>query len=294
MRNKFEYLLLSLLLGTSILLGLSFWLNTNYGFNLFYHEHWNELSNLQVSGTPINNGFYVSFIIAVLIFVIGVYIVYHPTNNKKTNNANIDITRKDDVSTHTTNITKTEQKNDSPVPIPNTPIARPPRLNLPTNMAQIVVQQQQTKQEQQTIPQKTQQNPYNSAISQIFSDNGYVVKTNPKISGFVPNLFAIGPNEVLWIGGVDVKTEDMQRAIEKLQSVFTETLEDIQINIAPFILDTMNQIQSNDSILIFKTIDDLKTFITENPAETISDEERDNFDSYSEYIDTVIQYIKNM
>lgn len=294
MRNKFEHILLSLLLGASILLGLSFWLNTNYGFNLFYREHWNELSNLQASGTPINDSFYLSFIIAVLIFIIGVYIVYRPTNNKKIDNVKTNIIQNDNVLTHTTDTIKPEQKNDSPVPVPNTPIARPPRLNLPTNMAQIVAQRQQTKQEQQIIHQTPQQNPYNSVISQIFSDNGYVVKTNPKISGFVPNLFAIGPNEVLWIGGVDVKTEDLQHAIEKLQSVFTETLEDIQINIAPFILDTMNQIQSNDSILIFKTIDDLKTFITENPAETISDEERDNFDSYSEYIDTVIQYIKNM
>ena len=62
-------------------------------------------------------------------------------------------------------------------------------------------------------------NPYNQIISEIFSNNGYVVKPNPTIVGFTPNLFAIGNNEVLWIGGVDCDEQKMTSAIEKLQSV---------------------------------------------------------------------------
>lgn len=298
MKNKFEHFLLSLLLGTSTLLGLSFWLNVNYGFNLFYREHWDILAKLQATQTPINRGFYVSIIVAILIFVIGVYIIYRPRFKQKQN----PITPQD-IKNNTQPsvapsmpVAKTETMEVNPsVPVPNTLISRPPRLNLPSNMAQIAAQRQQDIiTNKPPVQNQPEQNPYTSTISQIFSDNGYAIKPNPKISGFTPNLFAIGPNEVLWIGAIDTKPEDLIQAVEKLQSVFQETLEDIQINITAFILDTLNQYQSNDSILIFKSTDELKNFISENPADTITDEERDNFDSYSEYIDTVIQYIKNI
>ena len=301
MKNKLDHFLLALLLGISTLLGLSFWLNIRFGFNLFYQEHWVELAKLQASQTPIAPGFYISIIAAILIFMIGIYVIYMP--RKKTHSSTIPQPTID-IATVNTPVAKTNDKTDSSVLMPNITMSRPPRLNLPTNMAQVIAQRNNQPQSQQTIlptpeinqtPQNTpDQNQYNSTVAQIFSDNGYVVKPNAKISVFTPNLFAIGPNEVLWIGAIDTKIEDIQRAVEKLQSVFTETLEDIQINITPFILDTLNQHQQNDSILIFKTIDELKKFITENPAKPLTDTEQDNFDSYSEYIDTVLQYVKNM
>lgn len=292
MKNKFEHFLLSLLLGISTLLGLAFWLNTNYGFNLFNPEHWDTLAKLQASHTPVNHGFYISIIVAILIFLTGIYVIHHPINHKK--NIKTAPAKNDNIVPQTP-IIKPETKEVSSVPLPNIPISRPPRLNLPSNIAQIVAQRQQkTVEPKASNPTINPENPYTSVISQIFSDNGYLVKPNPKISGFTPNLFAIGPNEILWIGATDRKPEDLMQAVEKLQSVFHETLEDIQINIRPFILDTLNQYQPNDSILIFKSIDELKAFISENPADTMTDEERDNFDSYSEYIDTVIQYIKNI
>ena len=50
----------------------------------------------------------------------------------------------------------------------------------------------------------------------------------------------------------------------------------------------------NSPLMVFKSIDELKEFITEHPADKITDEEQESFDSYSEYIDTIIQYIKNL
>ena len=301
MNNKFDNFLLSLLLGISTLLGLSFWLNIRFGFNLFYREHWNELAKLQASQTPIVLNFYISIIVAILIFIIGIYVIHMP--RKKTYSTTISQPTPN-ISMTTTSVIKSNDKNDnkqnSSVPISNITMSRPPRLNLPTNMAQITAQRS-TQLSQLPIPENKpvlqntpEQNQYTEQIVQIFSDNGYLVKPNAKISIFTPNLFAIGPNEVLWIGAIDIKIEDIQRAVEKLQSVFTETLEDIKINITPFILDTLNKYNQNDSVLIFKTIDELKNFITENPAEQLNDAEQDNFNSYSEYIDTVLQYVKNI
>ena len=57
----------------------------------------------------------------------------------------------------------------------------------------------------------------------------------------------------------------------------------------------MNKYNSNNNaLMIFKSIDELKEFIKQNPADEITENDRESFDSYSEYIDTIIQYIKNI
>lgn len=297
MRSKFEHLLLSFLLGLTVLLGLSFWLNTFFGFNIFYIAHWNELAKLQASQMPINNNFYLSFGVAIFIFVLGLFLIYRKGSKK---NYITNTPRQENIPSLSQKIisTQKEEKKENDFVAVSTTINmdRPPRLNLPKNMAQIVEQKQELRATNYQ-PQKestTSTNPYNSIISETFSSNGYIVKPNPTISGFVPNLFAIGNNEVLWIGGVDCDINKMMTAIQKLQSVFQETLEDIKININSFILDTMNKYnEQNSPVLIFKTIDELKTFVNEHPFDK-EGYEKENFDAYSEYIDTIIQYIKNI
>ena len=283
MKNKFEHILLSLLSGLSVLLGLTFWLNITFNFNIFSGNHWAELSKLQAMHIPISSGFYVSIAIAIFIFLSGLFVIYgdeikNIRTHKHTNQTTINEIKKTDYVS-----TTIEQ-------------SRPPRLNLPKNISEIAAQKNAQQQNQNfSKPQQDDSpsmNPYNPILSDIFMSNGYVVKKNPVITGFTPNLFAIADDETLWIGGVDTNVETMIRAITKLQSVFQETLEDIPININAFIIDTLNQIGQNDSVMIFKSIDNLRAYINQNPAPEITDEKLENFDAYSNYIDTIIQYIK--
>ena len=235
MRNKLEHFLLVSLLAISIILGLSFWLNTIFNFNIFCQDHWNELARLQASHTPVDMGFYISIIIALLLFLACTYIIYFPLNkqkNLKPEKTNVEQTS-NKISPKQKD-TKEEKSIEDPIPVPHTMVSRPPRLKLPTNMAEIAAQRQKqmTSQPKVVAPE---QNPYTNMLSQIFSENGYVVKPNPKISGFTPNLFAIGTEEAVWIGAVDVDANKMIDAVKRLDSVFQETLDDIQININAFI-----------------------------------------------------------
>jgi len=286
MKNKLEHILLSILLGLSVLLGLSFWLNTIFNFNIFCATHWDEFARLQAAKTPISTGFYMSFVIALFIFVIGVYFIYRSTLKQ--------ILKPKAQNTPLSEIDQPETKLEIKTPEPMVFDKRPPRLNLPNNMAQIATYNH-ARQEQPTKNEQNNTNPYNPIISEVFSNNGYIVKPNPKISGFVPNLFAIGNNEIVWIGGVDCDIEKMVLAIQKLNSLFKETLEDIQININAFIVDTLNKYDSaNNDIFVFKSIEELKDFINQHPADDITETDQESFDAYSEYIDTIIQYIKNI
>ena len=287
MRNKLEHILLSVLLGLSILLALSFWLNTIFNFNMFCPAHWDELAKLQVSHTPIATGFYVSFGVSIFVFLVGVYLIYRPALRR------IRIIKQEPSTVTSTNIIPKEQ-DVAPVVTPVFSASRPPRLNLPKNMAQIAAQNNANK-EQQATQKGTSENPYKPMITESFANAGYVIKQNPTISGFVPSLFAIAKDENVWIGGIDCDLDKMMNAINKLQSVFQDTLEDIPIYIHGFILDTMNKYDSeNSSVLIFKSIEELKMFVDEHPAGKLDEDEKSSFDSYSEYIDTIIQYIKNI
>ena len=297
MRNKFEYILLSILLGIAVLLGLSFWLNIIYGFNLFASEHWNELARLQAEQIPISNGFYISICVAVFIFVFGLLFLYVPAirRNKKQEiiKPDVNVTTNMPIVSKKTNESKKHEETINETTKVNLNLSQPPRLHLPDNMARVLQQRYEVNQEK---PEDTPKR-YDSVLAQIFTDHGYVVKPNPIISGFTPNLFAIAPNEIIWIGAVDTDVNKLQSAITRLDGIFTETLEDIKININAFIIDTKNIQTQNDSIFVFKSVEELKTFVSELPPawpKDMSDADQDNFDAYSEYIDTIIKYVKNL
>jgi len=283
-------ILASILLGTSILLGLSFWLNVRFGFNMFDAIHWNELSKLQASHTPINKLFYISLGIAIFLFIFGLYLIFKPRfrnifKQKTTMTTYRPIQIKD------TDTTRNIAKEQIPLLKPAISLQQPPKLNLPKNMAEIATQKYI---QQKTDPEIKQPNIYDSELAEIFTDAGYTVKPNLTITGFTTNLFAIGTNELVWFGAVDCDINKFQSAVAKLKSIFTETLEDISINTSAFILDTRHLYESNNEVLVFHSMDELRNFINNNPNPALDDSDRENFDAYSDYIDTIIQYAKNV
>ena len=305
MKKYLESFLSAILLATSILLGLSFWLNIKFSFNLFSANHWNELAKLQVSHTPINNTFYISISVALFLFIIGLYIIFRPKFRKifkQQQNKNQFVPAKPVIP-----VTSEPPHNDIPdtkptVVQPAVTISQPPKLHLPKNMATIVAERNQHNESLNVQTQTHVIKPdstnrvttYDARMAEIFTNCAYLVKPNPTISGFTPNLFAIGNNELVWIGATDCDINVFQRAIDKLKKVFKDSLPDIPITVYAFILDTKRIYNSTDGIFIFHTIEELQDFIFQSQGTDIAESDQENFDAYSEYIDTIIQYIKNI
>jgi len=300
MRNKFERILVALLLSISVLLGLSFWLNMIYGFNIFNAEHWAELSKLQVEQIPISNGFYISIAVAIFILVFGLCFIYFPLlrspqikKPEQIQNIQLQVPQ---IAPKPEKEIKKEIQSFEPkaAPIPS----RPPRLNLPVNMAEIVHKRIETNTAPKIVEQpKEENNTYDETLAKIFTDGGYIVKPNPTISGLQTNLFAIAADEILWMGAVNADTAAVKSAVDKLNSIFQETLPDITINVNAFVLDLNNNQTPNDSILVFNSVEEVKKFVSELPPvwpKDMSEADQENFDAYSEYIDTIIQYVKSM
>ena len=305
MKIRLDNILLGILWLLAVTLGASFWFNTVFGFNIFSASHWTYLSELQASKNSISPTFYISFVICVFIMIFGLYILIRPRlrriqlpkvhiekhkNNtpiiesKETKN-NADASTLDLLPAETAKAPTATQPSLAPIPS-----ARPPRLNIPVNNTGYVSATQTN-----TITPVSQPKPQsqeNPEIQEIFSKAGFTVKKSPRINGITPALFAIGSNETLWVGGVGIKTTDIRNMIDKLSQIFSDTLEDIYIDTNGFVINAPDAATSEfENILMFNTIEELRNYINNNPNPPITEEDKDNFAAYSEYIDTVISYI---
>ena len=308
MRNRIDTILLGLLWLLASTLGASFWLNTRFGFNIFSAQHWQYLAYLQAAHTPVQTMFYVSVIISVLIMVFGLYILVRPRlrrirlPRRPASSVAMQAAAQKHIQksvpqpasnpdSSTIEIVRGEAA-PAPAPAPQTAPtpARPPRLNIPTvNIQPPAAAMAAPSPAQQTAPTPAH---VSNELRRMFEDAGYVVKPNPKIGNVNTDLFAIGTNENLWMGAVGVKTTDMRVAIDRLAQVFSDTLDDIEININGFVIGAPDAATSEfQDILMFDSAAAVGEYIAAHPNPPVPSDDAGNFDAYSAYISTVIDYI---
>ncbi|MBO4625911.1 MAG: hypothetical protein J5679_01375 [Alphaproteobacteria bacterium] len=303
MKNKINNILVGLLWLLAITMGADFWFNTKYGFNMFSFQHWQYLAYMQASNQPVKTSFYISILLYIALLVFGLYVLIQPRRRKivlpvfdrtqPTMQTPVSQPQTSTVEQTPTEQTKTEQ--------PETPqqqattyagpaLTRPPRLNTPTITRAPVPTGPLSAPAQNT---KTNPEQDYADIHDVFTSNGYLVKGAPRIKGIQTSVIAIGTDEVLWIGASGVSTTDMTKAVDTLKGVFTDTLEDIEIDVHAFIIDATDKNADND-ILLFDTVEDLRTYIDAHQNIAPDEDEAENFDAYSAYIGTVIDYIRKI
>ncbi len=298
MNKQIERILLGLLWLLAATLGTTFWLNTNFGFNIFSAQHWEYLSYLQAAQQPVRPMFYISLAMAILITITGMYFLMRAFSY--TNNASAKPRRQWRLWRHKKQTTPTAPvaksapaptagdastidiiQPEAPAPITAAPAApRPPRLNITIPASA-----------PRTAPVATTPSARDiDEIRKIFEQANYSIKPSPQFDNFKPALMAIGTNESVWMGGIGIAPERLQGAINKLSEIFMDTLEDIEIDINGFIVQPTTA-PENDKILSFDSIDALREYISTHPNPPVSADEEGNYAAYSEYIDTVITFI---
>ncbi len=296
MNNKIEHILLSLLWILVTALGGIFWFNARYGFNIFSSAHWQYLSVLQASQTPVSSGFYFSLILLISVLILGLYIIWRPHRHKQKKVAQQTYPPHPQTN-EVPPTTPTPQPEPAPASIPAAPaypasttpqMMRPPRLN-PS-----VVKITPTTTPQTTPPNATPAPPVAPVMASdaqtIFSDLGYITKTPPKLHGIQTILLALGLDETLWLGASNISTDQMRDARDVLSDLFIETLDELTIDITSFIISPTGGAPDED-ILHFANIDELRAYMNEHPNPPLSESDSENMDAYSEYIDTVLKYL---
>jgi hypothetical protein len=294
MRNKLENLLLGTLWVLVSVLGLCFWFNIKYGFNLLSSAHWHHLSYMQATRTPIVASFYISLIIGVFFIVFGLYILIRPkfrkiklpvqtpeqqTPEKKEIKQETDefgLSRPRRLSNIDHNNTEQKQQQNK---TPGTPLTAP------------VASAQHPSPQTQLTPPTTVTETNNSELKEIFESTGYTVKKSPRIHGYQTALMAIGSNETVWLGAIGIETSTMQSIVDTLNQVFLDTLDDINITIHGFVIDAHDTSAPAPNILTFATNDELRQYMQEHSNPPTDPDMIENFNAFSEYISTVIDYI---
>ncbi len=300
MKKQIDHFLLGLLWLLAITLGASFWFNIRFGFNIFYLGHWEYLGQLQAARQTVSVSFYMSIIVVVFVMIFGLYIIVRPRFRK------IPVFKPTVQATHTPPappvavIEKTEPVAQAIQAV------RPPRIVVPSNghavrpavttePAPMVAPMSPMRMMEPVITPIPTMPPVTTSdfedIENIFKSAGYTVKKPPRIGNLRPALFAVGPDENLWIGAVGIEPARLADAVDKLRTIFTDTLEDIQIHIHPFIIAPT---APGTDMETFDTVANLRDYISTNPARKLSDDDTEDFDAYSEYVDTVADYFNKV
>ncbi|MDR0967569.1 MAG: hypothetical protein LBL75_01925 [Rickettsiales bacterium] len=322
MRKKFNILLIDLLWIVAIALFASFWFNIRFNFNIWSGAHWEYLSAAQLSPTGVVSSFYISGIVFVALFLFGIFIINHPRNSG---------IRANKADSPATELHAPLPNNLQPLgidpnysPLPSAPVLpRPPRIlnsinapipprNPSTPIAAPIP----------TTPDNTE--VINSELENLFSSLNYmVVRPLPRISGQQYNMFALGNNEVMYLGLYDLHTGNitagdsldaqwtdemgykfnspvkiMANALHKIRDMISKTLDDeIKIQINGFIvmnntsitnIGIANQLGRDANISVYNSVDELRNNIAMNTAPTTPDAS-ETFVSYTEYMTTLVQ-----
>lgn len=308
MNRKIDNILIGILWLIGMTLGTCFWFNVRFGFNLFSATHWGYLATQQATRQPVSFWFYFSFIAATFITLFGLHLLIRPhKRNIKVQSATHiktpiapaltpqPMAQRPQTNTQPSYAQQTQSAQPIPEATSSIPLSRPPRLNIapsntfsaatPTPIATQMPTQSVTPSAQSISDQTTDK------LHEIFSSAGYVIKHAPYINGIKMTTLAIGTNEVLYLVATNIATHQMQSCANKLNQIFSDTLDGVEINVHPIVLQpTDTQTQQSD-ILTFNTIDTLREYISQHRNPPLPSDDDGNFDAYSDYISTVIEYI---
>lgn len=286
MKNKLDNFLLSTLWLLTSTLGVCFWFNIRFGFNIFSRAHWHHLAYMQANQTPIATSFYISIIASIFIVIFGLHLLLRP-RTRATN-----LPAPENMAQPTPHITKPTTPTPKPAPTPpEMNMARPARLNVtPAPVATNIPSAPITPVAPLTPP--APQTGDWPELREIFESAGYTIKRAPKIGTVQTALLAIGTGEQLWLGAVGITTTELRGAVDTMAGVFSDTLDDIYININAFVISAPDaNAPGAPDILTFDSATTLRNYINEHKNTPPDADEAEGFEAFSSYISTVVDYL---
>ena len=269
----FEKFLIVILWFITTILFISFWFNYKFSFNILSPAHWKYLRDMQISSVSINPFFYISIILLLVLSLMTLYLIIKPKFRK----INL-VSQKNSEKKLSFEKTSKEEKQIKYAE-DTTNIKRPPRLN---------IQNLQTDFKPKELIKSANYNQSKIELENMFKKAGYIVKKVPYNLENL-SLIAIGADENMWIGGANITNDNLKSIRDKFINVFSETLDDVSINLNLFIINSENK-NSDEDIIRFSSIPELESFISNNKS-IITEDEKEDFDAYSEYVDVVIEYL---
>ena len=257
MKFRPDYILLCILWLLAITLVTCFWFNISFGFNIFSAAHWEYLAYLQAGQSPIKIGFYISIVVIVFVTILGLYAIVRP-RIRKIRMPIMHVSDKNKKAKATKTTTNDIQNTDA------------------STLDIMPAQTQEPSTTQNTTSPSPSMRPPRLNIPSGIMQSGQRYGINIA-------LLAIGTNETLWIGGIGIKTTEMRTVIDKLDGIFSDTLDNNDIIINGFVISAPDAATSEfQDILMFNTIAQLREYMSQHPNPPLPNDDNGLFDAYSQ------------
>lgn len=326
---KLNKILLSVLWSIALLLAADFWFGVRFGFDILSRAHWRYLANVQTGPDPVNNWFYISLCVFVLLLPLGLYVI--AGGGRKAGAPKLEsIPAPPNPNPNIPRVGASFAAPPPPPPAPAAPVARPPQMNIPTNVqagAQYAAAMPAQRPAQAPDNNREPDPESESAARDMVAAAGYIVKKSPKIDGVRLGVWAVGAGEVLVVGivakaygdisareGGDSEWKDdrggfkspvwrLAGVIERLNALFLETLDDeIKVKIKAFVLVEGGRIANADAnraiwsaldIEVFDSADALSAFMNAHGNEKLPEDENEDLKAFGDFMDTVADYFND-
>ena len=129
-----------------------------------------------------------------------------------------------------------------------------------------------------------------SAMFDSFTNAGYDVRRLTRLDTY-PIIVAIGTQEQVFIATLCEDRELLQTFLKRLDLCFADTLDNIEINTTIFCVSP-NNVDLGNRVKRFSTTDALDNYLAKHQnVLPVTQEDKDTFIAYAEYIDTVVEYV---
>ena len=131
-----------------------------------------------------------------------------------------------------------------------------------------------------------------SNMYDILLNAGYQISDLVRINGKYPTVIAIGTDEKLVLATLIDNNEILENVLKRIELCFADTLEGINID-THILCVTSHDIDSNDKRIIrFANIGAFEKYLTTHKSvRPTTQQEKENFDAYAEYINTAVTYL---
>ena len=129
-----------------------------------------------------------------------------------------------------------------------------------------------------------------STMFDAFTNAGYDVRQLTRLDKY-PVIVAVGAHEQLFLATLCDDVNLLQSVLKQLDLCFADTLDNIYIDTTVFCVSSKN-VDLGDRVKRFSTTDALNNYLMKHPNDIPeTNEDKDTFAAYAEYIDAVMDYI---
>ena len=316
--KRIDRFLIGILWVNAVIIAALWFFDRFFSFNLMSGMHWRYLAELQVLGN-VDVRLYASFVLFVVISLVGLYFLIVPWHRKivMVQSALYQSSALQPTTDQTLDI-GIEEKEEFFIPV------RPPRLNL-SNV--FIPTKQEARDINNATPILVTSSEFRIKIRDLLTRIGFIAKDMHEIEGIKFDFCVIGTDDILMIGllsseqgeitaseqgesmwnvdGRSFKSPVAQilMVVQKLQDLFDDVLDDgFQVNIIPFVfvegtIINLSEIQSVWNTLginVFFDMESLEEFLNKNKPRELDEDEKSEFNAYSEFIDTVADHFSGV